>query len=153
MRGTGGVLYPATSVWSKINYGILDGGGYIQELPETKAEAAALFADLKGGHWLDLNTAAVVFETSAFNANENMVIAGWMVVEFNVNGAVLPWQHFDMIKVKYYQSDKPITYVRVAAAVLFLLMVVYWMSEEIRQCECRVCRRKQGVRRGIKTYP
>ena len=45
-----GVL-SGTALWSKMNFAVLDGGGYIQEFPESKGEAAALMADLKAGDW------------------------------------------------------------------------------------------------------
>ena len=134
----GSVLGP----WSVLSsFTVLDGGGYVQVLPEKKEDAEAALKAMQEGKWIDLNTRAVFFEFSGYNINENMFIAGRTVLEFDTTGAIRSWWNFDTAKIKQYVTRRDL--VRFVGEVLFVLFAAYWVFEEIRQCG--KCRRYQGI--------
>ena len=128
--------------WGKLQDELYTGGGYSWDIPSNKTLAMEEFQTMKDGHWIDLNTMAVFFEFSLYVSNYNTVLVGRMTLELDQMGMIMTHHDFQTIKLKLYNtwtSDY-----RVVFEVLYVIMAVYWMAEEFRQC-CPCCRSRTGV--------
>ena len=103
---------------------------------------------MKDGHWIDLNTQAVFFEFSGYNANNNFFVLGRLVFEFDASGATHTWWTIDTMNIKNYQTYQNM--VRIGVEIIFVVLVAYFIFEEVRQIG--LCRRRQGRRAEMLRY-
>ena len=135
--------HPFVGSWGKLQGDrVYSGGGYSWNIPTNKTLAMEEFQSMKDGHWIDLNTMAVFFEFGLYNANSNMFMVGRMALEMDQMGMIAT--HHDFKTMKLELDSEWTSYGFHFFEVLYVLQVIYWMWEEVRQC-CPCCRSRTGV--------
>ena len=89
------------------------GGGYYQDLPPLKADAAQVLQELKDGLWVDRGTRAIFIDFTVYNANINLfcvitLVEALTCLNFEAFNGVRHYMHNEMkiwMKVTSFQKS------------------------------------------------
>ena len=93
-------------------------GGYTAPLGRAAPQALALLTHLRSHSWLDTHTAAIMAETTLYNANTNLLSVVRVVIEVPPSSGLYPQVHV--------HTFRPYPYVD-AWDFVFLLVQVVWL--------------------------
>jgi len=109
------------------------GGGFVQELPAKQSDVVATLAELKAGRWITEGTRVLFLDFTVYNANINMFCVVKYIFEFPAAGGVTSSSQFNAIKLIRYND--PVDYFVMACEIVFLLFVLYYTVEEIKEAK------------------
>ena len=137
------VLPPDLQSWGFLRFGRYPFEGHSFVLPRNPREGKLALENLRKNNWIDMNTRVVFFEFSAYNANNDMVIVGRLQFEMDTLGNAVPSWEFRTLKLHHYSTEFDAIRAGVFES-LYVLFVLYWFFEEVRQC-CPTLRSREGV--------
>ncbi|CAL1601105.1 unnamed protein product [Knipowitschia caucasica] len=116
----------SSSHWGQVTkYG---GGGYYQDLSNTKGESSRQLQYLKENSWLDRGTRAVFLDFSVYNGNINLFCIIRLLVEFPATGGSVTSWHFQTVRLIRYVSSWD--YFVGVCEITFCLFILYYVVEE-----------------------
>nr|XP_040057277.1 polycystic kidney disease protein 1-like 2 isoform X1 [Gasterosteus aculeatus aculeatus] len=101
------------------------GGGYVAELGPDSQNATSTLDYLFKNRWLDVYTRAIFVEFTVYNANVNLFCIVTLLLETSAVGAFQ--FHSELHSVRLYQSTDNLHIFVVAAEIIYLLFILYYM--------------------------
>uniref|UniRef100_H2Y8T2 EF-hand domain-containing protein n=1 Tax=Ciona savignyi TaxID=51511 RepID=H2Y8T2_CIOSA len=140
-NGTAWVYHTEEELAGSSHWGLLDytysGGGYYEDLSDTKAKSLAQIKHLKENLWLDRGTRVVLVDFTVYNANINLFCVIRLVVEFPATGGAVPSYQFRTVKLLRYVTTYD--YFLMACEVLYMLFILYYIVEEVLEIRKNKC--------------
>ncbi|KAK3612214.1 hypothetical protein CHS0354_039486 [Potamilus streckersoni] len=102
--------------------GTYGGGGYVQTLGTSEAEAASVVANLRSKGWIDLSTRAVVLEFTKFSAGTEMTALVSFLVEFQLTGRIVTSYETLSHHLLWFQQGQ-VDPLLVCEVILFLVVI------------------------------
>ncbi|KAM9851174.1 polycystin-1-like protein 2 [Aulostomus maculatus] len=102
------------------------GGGFVAELGPDLQSASSTLHSLFRNKWLDVYTRAIFVEFTIYNANVNLFCVVTLLLETTAVGA-FQFQS-ELRTVRLYQSTGALRISVMAAEIIYLLFIVYYMS-------------------------
>nr|CAB3264909.1 polycystin-2-like [Phallusia mammillata] len=131
-----------SSHWGQLDY-TYSGGGYYQDLDNTKAKSYPMISSLKANLWLERGTRVVFVDFTVYNANINLFCVVRLVVEFPPTGGAVPSWKFRTVKLIRYVTTYD--YFLMACEILYMLFIFYYIIEEILEIKKHKCSYFKGV--------
>nr|XP_002119742.1 polycystin-2 isoform X2 [Ciona intestinalis] len=140
-NGTAWVYHTEDELDGSSHWGLLDytysGGGYYQDLLDTKTKSLAIIKNLKENLWLDRGTRVVLVDFTVYNANINLFCVVRLVVEFPATGGAVPSYQFRTVKLLRYVTTYD--YFLMGCEVLYMLFILYYIVEEVLEIRKNKC--------------
>ncbi|KAK9538026.1 hypothetical protein VZT92_005588 [Zoarces viviparus] len=134
----------AYPIWGKMV--LYRGGGYVAELGPDSQNASSTLEYLFRNTWLDVYTRAVFVEFTVYNANVNLFCIVTLLLETTVVGAFQ--LHSELQSVRLYQSTGGLHIFVMAAEIIYLLFILYYMflqGKLMKQQRCAYFRSKWNL--------
>ena len=115
--------------WGK--FGLYSGGGYVADLGNDLGYAEAAAAALAQDNWIDMNTRAVFFEFSVYNANENLFGTAFVLIEILPSGQIVPSGGVKVFRLYPYAGS--LSNLTIASEILLVILLFYFIYRDLRR--------------------